>query len=308
MCVPGVVSAAAFLIALPIAHAGELDSSQQGFQNKEDKRAQLTFEASAFGVVAATADLDGGGTSRVNRTGFSFDAQIPVADQWRINLRFENEYSLYDFTAPAALGGGDPFNTLTLVRIIPSATWNSRDGWIVSFGGIIDYAGESGANTSDSLQGGGFVTVRRHLSKDLILGFGVSVQGRFEDDIRFLPIPSIDWRVNDSLRIFTNRTGLHVEEQLAPSWFMTFRARFEPREYRLDDSPAALLPGGVVRDESVLIGLELSWRPNDLVEASIEIGGIVYQKFELLNAAGAERFDANSHPTPYVGGSVSLHF
>lgn len=307
LCVPGAVGAAAFLIGLPIARAGDLKPLEQGFQEIKDDRAQLTFDASVFGLAAASGDMEGGGTARVDRAGFSLDTQIPLADQWRINLTLVNENSFYDFTGPNALGGS-PFNTLNLVRIIPSATWNGHDGWIVNFGGILDYAGESGANSGDSLRGSGFVIVRRHLSKDLILGIGVEAQGRFEDHTRLLPIPAIDWRVSDTLRIFTNRTGLHVEEQLAPAWFMTFRMRVEPREYRLDDGPTALLPGGVARDESVLIGMEFAWRPSPLVEASFEVGGIVYQKFELLNAAGDERFDANTHPTPFVGGSVSLHF
>jgi hypothetical protein len=305
--VPGAVGALALLISAPIAHAGDFESSRLDLQDKEHNRAKLTFEANAFGTVSASGSLDGGGTARVNRAGFSFDSQIPVADQWRVNLRLENEYSFYNFSGSNALGG-KPFDTLNLVRLIPSATWNSKDGWIVSFGTILDYAGESGANAGDSLQAGGFVTVRRHLSKDLIVGIGVSAQGRFEDHTRLLPIFAIDWRVNDSLRIFSNRLGLHVEEQLAPDWFMTFRARFEPREYRLDNSPSAVVPGGVGRDESVLLGLEISWRPNDLVKASIEVGGIVYQKFELLSAGGNELFDANTNPTPYIGGSLSLNF
>ncbi len=307
LCVPSAIVAAAFLFPAPTAHAGELDSYSLDLQDKEHDRAKLTFEASTFGVVSASGSLDGGGTARVSRAGFFFDSQIPVADQWRVNLRLENEYSFYNFSGANALGG-KPFNTLNLVRLIPSATWNSNDGWIVSFGTILDYAGESGANAGDSLQAGGFVTVRKRLSKDLTVGIGGLAQGRFEDHVRGLPIFTIDWRVSDSLRIFSDRLGLHVEEQLAPDWFMTLRARFEPREYRLDNSPTAVLPGGVARDESVLIGMELSWRPNKLVKASIEVGGIVYQKFELLSAGGNELFDANTSPTPYIGGSLSLNF
>lgn len=268
----------------------------------------LTLRLEPYVLVSATADLDGGGEVGLRRSGWKLGLSTPLSERWTFDLDFINEYTFHDISAAGALGGGNPFDTLIGVQLLPSFSWKGPGAWSWRFGGRIEFAGEEGADAGESLIGGVFAVARRRVNENFSWGFGAAVFARFEDDARVIPLPTISWRVSDTLFIYSERVGLNVQGTITDDWFLTFKARWEPREYRLSDDSGALLPGGVLRDESVLLGVELAWRPHSRVEAAVEVGGVVYQEFELLNSRGDKLFEDNTDPLPYVAARLRFTF
>ncbi|RMH24906.1 MAG: hypothetical protein D6693_09580 [Planctomycetota bacterium] len=275
---------------------------------RDDPRAQLRVIVEPYAVVGFSADFDSGGDIAVRRSGWRLSLRQPVSRRWTVALDLENEYSFADYTLPPGLGGGDPVDLLTTVRLLPSLTYRVNRRWTATATGRFEVTGESGADLGGSVLGGVFLTARHKVSDRLTVGFGVGVMQQLEDTVQVFPTPQLDWRPNDRVRVYTDHLGLNLERTLAGPWFVTVRARYQPREYRLDDGAGSLLADGVLRDDSVLLGVELGWRPRPGVEAGLEAGVIAFQQLEVLDPTGEEVFDDNADPTGFIAARLRLRF
>lgn len=273
-----------------------------------DEASGISLRFAPYAFASTTADLDGGGDVGLRRAGWQLGLSTPISERWRFDFDFINEYAFHDISAAGALGGGDPFDTLIGAQLLPSFLWIGPGKWSWRFGGRIEYAAEEGADFGESIIGGVFAAFRRQETENFSWGLGAAVFSRFEDSVWVIPLPVISWRVSETLFIYSERVGVNVEGKITDDWFLTLKARWQPREYRLSDDSSAILPGGVLRDESVLVGLELAWRPRPRVEAALELGGVVYQEFELLDSRGNTQFDDNTDPLAYIAARVQFTF
>lgn len=299
-------AAALSLSVAASAPAQEKGALPDGWRDHPDAQTQIRFEP--FGIVGGRADFDAGGDVAVRRAGWRLSMRQPVSREWTVALNVENEFTFTNYELPPALGGGDPIDLLSSVRLVPTLSYRIDRRWTASASAIVEFADESGADFGESVRAGGIFTIRSRLSDRLTIGMGVGVIDRFEDSPRFFPAPQIDWRPNDRWRIFTDQLGVNVERALTDSWFLTLRGRFEAREYRLSEGGGSLLPDGVFRDESALIGIELGYRPHAAVEAALEVGAIAHPQIEVLNSRGSEIFDDEADATFFVAGRLRVRF
>lgn len=281
---------------------------QPPVQWSDDPRAQLQITLEPFTIAGFRTDFDAGGNVSVRRAGWKLSLRQTISRRWTLALNVLNEYSFADYNVPPALGGGDPVDLLTTTRFLPSATYRFNKRWTGTVTGRFEITGESGAGFGKSLLGGGTLTARQRVSERLTFGFGIGFMQRLESSVQIFPVPYFDWRPSDVLHIYSDHLGLTVERTLSGPWFLAVKARYEPREYRLDNRPGALLPGGVLRDESAIIGVEIGYRPRPGVEAALEAGSIVHQSIELLKANGGETFDDEADPTMFIAGRVRFRF
>lgn len=273
-----------------------------------ERSSSLRFRISPYGFFSAKADLDQGGDVALRRAGYSIGLSTPINDQWTFSFDFVNEYSFPDITTPGGLGGSDPFNTLIGAQLLPSFTWRGEGKWSWQVGGRIEFAAEERADFGESFVGGVFGSFRRKESETFTWGLGLAVFARFEDSPWVIPLPELRWRPSDSLFIYSERVGINVQGTITDDWFLTLKTRWTPREYRLSDDASAVVPGGVLRDESVVVGLELAYRPNLLMEFSLELGGVMYQKFELLDSGGNDQFKDTTDPAPFIAARMRFQF
>lgn len=298
----------------PVSHAsaqptGVLPGDTSAAFREINASDHLTLRLEPYGIAGLETDIDGGGDVAIRRAGWRFRYSQPVDRAWAISLNITNEYTVNDFTAPPSIGGGDPFDTLTIVRVLPGVTWtNDRGDWSFSLIGRLEFSGESGSETGGSFLGGGVIMAERRINDRLKVGMGIAIAQRHEDDVQVFVLPTFDWKVSETWRIFSDQLGANIEKQIAQSWFVSFKTRYESREWRLSDSSGGVSPDGVLRDNSMLVGLELAWRPRPGVDAGVEVGGIVFQKFKILNDTGGRIFKETADPTVFISASLAIQF
>ena len=307
---PAVCSVAISLSILLLAPAAARAQENAPKDWRDDPRAALRLSVEPFAIAGFNTNFNSGGDLSVRRAGWRLAMRQPISRKLVASLNAENEYSFNHFNLPPLLGGGDPIDLLTTVRFLPSLTYIVNDRWTATVTARFAYSAESGAEFGGSLLGGVSFTARRKVNDRLTIGLGVSIMQQLEDTVQVFPFPRLDWRPTEAWRIYTDtiNLGVNAERSLGDFWFVKAHARIRPREYRLDNGPGSLLRNGVFRDESILVGVEIAWRPRDGVEAALEVGSIVFQQIELLDATGEEQFDDNANPTVFVSGRLRLRF
>lgn len=261
------------------------------------------------GQVDFRGDLkDGPGSVTVYRGGASLDVGVALSEQWQIGLGTSVEASSYRFRNATTLiaGTAQPWNDVYMVNLTPAVTYAVNERWAVTVGGLIEFAGEGGADVGESFTGGGFVSVRHKCTDTFAISLGVAAKSRLEDDALVLPLIGVQWQVSEGVRVSSRGPGAEVEARLAEGWAVVVDARYESREFRLsDESP---LPEGVVRDRRVPIGVGLRWRPAENLKVELRGGVTAWQEYQVDDRAGVEQAEVNTKPTPFVGLSVEFRF
>lgn len=266
-------------------------------------RTAVEFRAAAG--YTAEADLDEGNVS-VGRLDTGISTVTRLGDRSTIAFRLGSEFSFYDFGDAGAFSVDEGIDSAAAysANIVYAAQIDDRWGWFA--GGSIAASPAEGASWGDSITGGGIAGVTYQLNDSLRIGAGVSVATRLEDDVRVIPLPTLDWRIDERWRVRTaNRPlqvrGLELSYEATERLTVFALGGWASREYRLDDDGGPA-PDGVFRDDSIPLYLGATFRPTDHVEIDAGIGGSVWAQYELLDSTGTEIADSDSDPA--LGGWI----
>jgi len=81
-----------------------------------------------------------------------------------------------------------------------------------------------------------------------------------------------------------------VSRTIDESWSAQAFARYESREFRLDDDGP--IPDGVFRDDIVLLGVGTTWAPaSSRMTVAFDLGASIYRDMDVLDAGGDEIVD-----------------
>ncbi len=278
-------------------------------QDVTDRSLEWTYSVSGHGEGMFRSDLDGGGGVSVWRTGGDAKVGLTPAKDLRLSLEFAGEYSHFDFAGPTTLVPGDaePWEDLQAFRL--GATLGGRFddtwGWVV--GGMGRMAYESGADVGSALMGVGYGAISHRFSDSFSLTFGVGVATRLEDDARLFPVLGVEWQINEIVRLTTEGLGLRVSAQVSEAWEVALRGGYESREWRLSET-RGVLADGVARDDRVLVGGEVAWKPAAGVRVAIQGGVVVWQELEALTRNGVSVGDQEGDPGAFLGVAASFAF
>jgi hypothetical protein len=131
-----------------------------------------------------------------------------------------------------------------------------------------------------------------------VLGFG------FEGSPLVIPIPGFDWKISERYRLATQGPGLNFSTTLSPVTKLNVLARWEYRQYRLDDDPP--VPGGKYYDQRYPVGLELTRRFFRVLEVVLEGGFYVYQQMMIRDKDDNKMITVVGNQSAYVGLRMSL--
>ena len=178
---------------------------------------------------------------------------------------------------------------------------NEKWGW--QAGGMMSVAGESQADPWEAFNGGALGGVSYIASPDLkwslsVVGFG------FEGSFLAIPIPGFDWKISERYRLATQGPGLNFTTTLSPVTKLNVLARWEYRQYRLDDDPP--VPGGKYYDQRYPVGIELNRRFFRVLEVALEGGIYVYQQMMIRDKDDNKVVTVVGDQSAYVGLRLSL--
>jgi hypothetical protein len=271
---------------------------------------KLTFEVRPRFEYAFESSLDDSPTDvSVTRTGLIVDLGFPVSDRLKLSLNTDFEASWYSFDSGSSAGlFADPFNDVYRFRVAPGFFYAINQQWGILAGGIVELAGESDADVSDSATYGGYVGARYAFNEDFALTAGFQAKTRIEDNALFLPILGFEWRVTPRVTLATSGPGigLRLTAMLDEEWSFSIGTSWEPRDYRLsDDAP---IPDGIARDERMPVIAGFTWKPTPGMSFNLYGGAIVWQELTLDDADGNEIAQDNTDPTGFVGFTAAFRF
>lgn len=259
-------------------------------------------------VVFNTEFDDEPGDLSIYRTGLKLKSSMPSGERARFDVGLEYEYSAYEFSDATGFieGADEPWSDVHRISLsaLYAAQVSARWGWIVGASGT--FAGEEGAEFSDSLTGAIFGGPRYSFTPDLTLGFGAAVRTRLEDSPLVLPFVQLDWKFADRWTLSTTGPGVVLGFQPNERWTLSAGVGWELRDFRLDDDGD--LPGGVVSEERFPISFGILFKATDQIRIGLGAGVYVGQNFEVENEDGDEIADIDADATPFLSLEFSYRF
>lgn len=224
-------------------------------------------------------------------------------------LRFDYEYSDYDVdTAFVRALGDELLDTARMWNLTFSHVRRVDEEWS-AFGGVgLNVAYADGAEFSDSANFMGAAGAMYHYREDLEFGLGVFVKDDFEDSPNVMPMPVVNWNIDDLTRLTVRGPRLRVTRAIDKKLSVSAFVESEVREYRLDDDH--VLSEGSVEDSHVTLGVGGAYRFTDWFRVGVDVGLLLKQEYEWQDDDGdrVEKFDMDDSSGFFVGIEATLDF
>lgn len=258
----------------------------------------LNFPAE-LGLAAGIVDQPGDVST--SRLGAELGVDIPLGARSQLTLGFDYEYSRYEFsnTAGSIAGTSSPW------RDINRETFRARFGtqqtmrlsWLV--GGSVGFSAENGANFGDAIVGNLYGGVNYYLSEHFKIGGALVVYERLERSPLVLPLPSMDWEIDEQWRL-TNagKPGLTLFFTPEPQWTFSVGAWYESRNFRLAEHGP--FPNGVGRESCVPVEAGVTFRPSHNISATAGIGVHLLQNYQVDDSSGDNLADFDQNAAAYL--------
>jgi hypothetical protein len=284
-----------------------------------ERRRAPTARVSLNALATFRADLEDRGDVAVTRAGVDFDVSFPIGQRSEFSLSFDNELSWYDFEDAVGFVPGttidspveDTYEHQIGMRF--STQMDEHWGWFV--GGDVNFAGERGASWSDSATFGGVAGFTYAVSETFLIGAGVAVHTRLEDDAWVLPAVIINWRIADHWRFHTmspalGNTGRAAILEYAPSeeWAFSIGAGFTSSDYRLEEHANTPIDEGILRDQRLPVFAGVRWSPSAHVSIDLKAGVYVWQEYQIDDRGGNELNTVETDAAPGVSLAVVFTF
>lgn len=280
--------------------------SERGGGGGDESKWSLTLRGAPS--VTFESDLsDDAGRVSVWRTEMGVELSGPVGDRLRLTWGVRGDVARYRFEDFTILGGEEPLDNAYEAGTSLLGVLKLDDQWSLIARGSVTSGWAEDGEAGDGFWGTAALGVGYRFSDRFSLALGGGIITRLEDDPAFLPLVIINWKVSDRVTLSTTGVGLKLTGEVSDQLEVFMRAGGEFHQYRLDDDHPAL-PGGVLRDTRVPVGVGVDWRPIAGLTLSIEGGAVVYQQYELRTDSG-DRFDrVETDPAAYIGASVAYRF
>ena len=250
--------------------------------------------------------MDTGGRARVARENLSGGLAYFQSPTYQYGLMVDHEVSRYEFDGAAV----DPTwvaqpGEMRIERVSANVRHPLDGGWSIFAAVDANWALARGANYADAFTWGGMVSARDQVATNFAFTFGLFAHTRLEANLRVLPIPGIEWQINEEWRLATAQ-GLTLTRKINRRWQADFAVLVENREYRMPaEQPFA---GGIFRDRSVPLVTSLRWSPNPAMFAQLSAGVCPWQEQRLTDRADAPDLTEQSHWSPSLALTAGLRF
>jgi hypothetical protein len=256
-----------------------------------------------FLTIGAGTDVqntlnDNAGYAKATRESLLAGLDVPIGKKTALSGSFEREFSQYNFDLdpPSVSEIGSMHLSITRFGLIVRHQLDER--WSVFAIGDMTFSTENHAAWSDGMTYGGLAAVRQQVNKSFAWQVGVIARTRLEDQALILPIPGIDWKINDRLALRTAQ-GLTLSYDLIGDkhWLFDAGVNLENRIYRMDGR--SQLPNGIFIDRRIPLVTALTyqlWR-GTFIKCSVSTPFYRQYKFCASDGTTVESLDSNYYPS-----------
>ncbi|NIP38991.1 MAG: hypothetical protein GWM89_08030 [Candidatus Dadabacteria bacterium] len=258
-------------------------------------------------------DIDDGGEVSVNRYSVRGTASTNFSKSYGLDINTSYSFTDFDFSGSSGFAGLNPWEGINQARLGFRLKYIINPEWGISSGPFIKYAGEQGADFSDSLTYGGLAGFTYSPSRNFFLGTGVYISSRLEDDVIAYPGLIMNWMVSERLRLSTLLTG--VRSELGPRVQINYKVTekidtaistgYEFQRFRLDGDGTA--PDGIGEVKVLPVWASIGYGVSDYLRLELYSGLGFIGELELEDSNGS-RIDKEDFDTMvFVGLGVKIN-
>lgn len=274
---------------------------------------EVSTALSISGINQFTTDLDQGGEFdwRGVQFGGNVTRQFTPAFAAGISLRYDRQD--WHWEQPAGFGGiAKPWSTLNNPLIGINLSYVPAPGWRLGFNPVVEWNGESGADSSESLSYGAVLSATRTFSPELVLGLGIGVFRQIDED-KVFPILLVNWKISDRLRLVNplpagpaGGAGLELTYAFAEGWEIGGGGSYRSYRFRLkDDGP---VPDGIGENRFSPAFARISYSFDAATRADLYLAALLNGKLSLSSANDRSLHSDQYETAPTLGLTLSHRF
>jgi hypothetical protein len=294
-----------------IAHAA-LAATLAGSGLAHAQALDWNYSLSASPVHQGKADLQGGGdmasTSLLLRAGAS--ASLRGGHRAGVTLNYDT--TDYTFGAAPAFGGHAPWGNVERYGFSLPMSYALQDGWSVGVAPSVDWFGERGADSGESLSWGGLFTATKRYANGNRLGFGFGAFDRFEKTSVF-PMVLVDWKLSERWKLVnplpagpTGPAGLELDYRFDSDWNLGIGAAWRSTRFRLATNNA--VANGIGEERGVPVFLRASRNFGKQAALNLYAGVVTNGQLRVEDAAGNTLRRVDLDTAPVVGATFTLRY
>lgn len=259
-------------------------------------------------VYQFDTDLDEGGSYTSGRYNIEVGQNYGWSRRDTATLSFSYTLDSYDFSGgnPGGIAFNDPWENIHTFSISTPLRKGIGDNWTAFLIPSIRSAGESGANFSETITGGGFTGVSYKFSDSLTIGPGLGVFSQLEESATIFPVLIIKWDITDKLSLDTGRglaaslgPGLTLSYRANPKLRLGVGGRYEKLRFRLDEDGS--VESGIGEDSSFPVFATCTYSVNRKSSFSFVAGLETGGELKVEDSDGSTIIEESSDPGVFAG-------
>jgi hypothetical protein len=306
--IPAVLALSIALAAIALPGHADAQSTSPGGRD----RSKTGYRFSYTPIYQLETDLDSGGSFDVQRHFLRFDIARFLDRHWTVGLGLSVDYERWNFSDIAGLAGVDLWDEIFRPGISVPVFYSPGEKWRFGVIPSIDFAGATGAETSESLSYGAVLTAAYAVRPGLMVGAGTGIFERL-DQSEVFPYLVIDWKIDDRLRL-TNPfragpvgpAGLELVYTPDDTLEMGVGGAYRSYRFRLDDSSA--VADGIGEVDFWAPFLRVGWRLGNHYRLDINGGALVGGSIAIEDENGNDLGDTGYDTAPFIGVTLKGRF
>ncbi|MBN1512134.1 MAG: hypothetical protein JXB13_08975 [Phycisphaerae bacterium] len=305
--------------ALPLSY-GQAAAAPHGLASAEPPARQMVLDAGWRHRLRA--DVDDGATFNVDSFNIAMGMTRRLTERLKLDVHGGYSVDSYDFSDGDTFGGM-PWEDVNCFQARFLARYRHEDRWEFLGGPVLVGHSEQDAK-EDSMEGGALAGVLYSCSPVRTAGIAVVALSRLEGDTLVMPVPIIQWSLNDDWVVRTRASsigsvfelglqaesclgiGMEAERTLTPRWACAAGAQFHSRRFRLDDS--GVQPDGIGEDTGTHVYLQASWRSGRASAVEVFAGVQTQGELTIRDEDGDKVAREDYDPAGVLGMRAMLRF
>jgi hypothetical protein len=262
-------------------------------------------------VWQGSTDIDSGGDFDASGIAIRAGTSVGFGAGHRAGVTFSYDYLDYDFSAQTAFGDA-PWSQVQRFGFSVPLLFSGANGWSYSVTPSVEWAGEDGADSNESMVYGGIVSATKAFAPDQLVGFGVGVFNQLEET-KAIPILIVNWRLNERWSLVNplpagpvGPAGLELDYRFDNGWRLGLGATSRSLRFRLNESGPT--PNGVGEQQGVPVFLRLSADTSDQSSLVLYAGALVGGELRVEDSAGRKLLSKSFDPAPLLGATFRMRF